>query len=207
VLVLLSCDAVRTELHLLTPCERNLLRTLQLTFYALDLQAHGVGYYSINECGKVGAVGDAGLREWVVGSYLMSKGSASGVYISGVQQYGSLLHEWPELLVPIGKPHGPPVIANITTASTATAATSADHAATIAVSVSADGSPTNSSPPPHGNGTSTRVGRMGANNIGGKSHGNGAAGVWSRAFSNGTVLVNANAAANHTVALQMKKGR
>jgi hypothetical protein len=180
---------------------------LQLTFHALDLQAHGVGYYSINECGKVGAVGDAGLREWVVGSYLMAKGTASAVYISGVQEYGSLMHEWPELLVPIGKPRGPPVIANTTTASTATAATSADPTATIAVSASADGSSTHISPPPHGNGTGARVDRMGANDIGVITHGGRAAGVWSRAFSNGTVLVNANAATNHTVALQMKKGR
>ena len=75
-----------------------------LTMHALDLQEHGVAYYSINECGAVGSENDSDLRRWIVGSYLLSKNQAAAVYISGVQAYGWLLPSWPELAVPIGSP-------------------------------------------------------------------------------------------------------
>ena len=77
-----------------------------MTFYALDLQEHGKAYYAINECNpaKVGSVETPALREWIVGSYLMSKQAAAAVYISGVQEYGDLMPAWPELAVNIGTP-------------------------------------------------------------------------------------------------------
>ena len=75
-----------------------------ITMHALDLQEHGVGYYSINECGAVGSENDSDLRRWIVGSYLLSKNQAAAVYISGVQAYGWLLPDWSELGVPIGSP-------------------------------------------------------------------------------------------------------
>ena len=78
-----------------------------VTMHALDLQAHGVAYYSINECGAVGTVANASLRQWIVGSYLMSKSGSAAVYMSGVSDYGRLMRaDWPELLVSVGEPQG-----------------------------------------------------------------------------------------------------
>jgi len=81
-----------------------------ITMYALDLQQHGRGYYSINECGPVGAPEDAGLRLWIVASYLMAKAQAAAVFLSGVQQYGRLMPAWPEFAAPIGAPLAMPVV-------------------------------------------------------------------------------------------------
>eukprot|EP01079_Euglenida_sp_SAG-EU17-18_P007061 gene7061-6697_t len=70
---------------------------------------HGKAYLPINECGAAGPPTDPGLREWAVACYLLAKGNASAMFLSGVQQYGTLMPPWPELTVPIGTPTSPAV--------------------------------------------------------------------------------------------------
>ena len=137
--------------------------------YALDLQAHGVGYYAINECNpaKVGSVHNSDLREWIVASYLMSKQAASAVYISGVQVYGLLLPAWPEFAVKIGHP----IAASSSSSSSSSRRRKSGGGGNAGV---------------HGN-----VGdNAGSTNYPVYRH---ADGVWQRQNSNGVVFVNANA--------------
>ncbi len=75
---------------------------LAIQTFAEYLQAQGKAYFSINEL-------DSGIDQntiqWVLASYLMSKEHASGIFISGVQEYGSdLWHD--EYGAAIGTPCG-----------------------------------------------------------------------------------------------------
>jgi len=75
-----------------------------LTLHALDMQRQGGAYYSINECAAAGSKEDGDMRLWIVGAYLISKGDAAALFISGVQEYGRFMPRWPEFEVSIGAP-------------------------------------------------------------------------------------------------------
>ena len=80
--------------------------------YIVALQANGKAFYSLNEWGKMSAGNglDKAIRQWCVGTYLMGKAQASGVYISTTQGYGNLnpgASEWPELYAKVGHALGP----------------------------------------------------------------------------------------------------
>jgi hypothetical protein len=74
---------------------------LDLVSFAEYVQQQGKAYMAINE---VTTVTDAEV-EWALASYLMSKEHASGVFVSGVQQYGSDLWR-SEYAAVIGAPCG-----------------------------------------------------------------------------------------------------
>jgi hypothetical protein len=52
------------------------------------VQAQGKAYFAINEFAQSPPLTNAAVQ-WALGSYLMSKEHASGIFTSGVQQYGS----------------------------------------------------------------------------------------------------------------------
>ena len=58
---------------------------LALVDFIAYVQQQGKAYMAINEATTV----DDNAVQWVLGSYLMAKEHAAGVFISGVQQYGS----------------------------------------------------------------------------------------------------------------------
>jgi hypothetical protein len=68
------------------------------------LQTHGKAYYAINEVNVTPPVSND-MAQWSIASYLMSKEHASGIFISGVQQYGYDLYR-PEYGLAIGTPCG-----------------------------------------------------------------------------------------------------
>lgn len=68
------------------------------------VQAHGKAYYGINEFGVTPPVAND-AAQWAIASYLMSKEHASGIFISGVQQYGYDNYR-PEYAVALGTPCG-----------------------------------------------------------------------------------------------------
>lgn len=68
------------------------------------VQAQGKAYYGINEFTVTPPVSND-AAQWAIASYLMSKEHASGIFISGNQQYGTDLYR-PEYGVAIGTPCG-----------------------------------------------------------------------------------------------------
>ena len=74
-----------------------------------NLQAHGKAYYSINEYGDIENASawkepctaepknclTAAVRQWVLGSYLMAKEQAAGLFLSNIQKCTSQLPRLP----------------------------------------------------------------------------------------------------------------
>jgi hypothetical protein len=74
---------------------------LALVAFGEYVQQQGKAYFAINEANTV----DDATVQWVLSSYLMMKEHAAGVFVSGVQQYGSDLYR-SEYASAIGTPCG-----------------------------------------------------------------------------------------------------
>ena len=71
-----------------------------------DLERQGKAYFSLNELPDSNLT-DAVSREWVVASFLVSKGKAASVFMAGIQQYGMIQDDFPEYAAEMGAPLTP----------------------------------------------------------------------------------------------------
>ena len=90
--------------------------------FVRNLQKHGKAYYQINEWGpgmdynmntkmipfNITGSANRWIRQFVVGSYLLTKGDASGVYLVCIQCYGNWSWWDPEFSAQVGTASGEP---------------------------------------------------------------------------------------------------
>eukprot|EP00927_Polykrikos_kofoidii_P036814 TRINITY_DN31055_c0_g1_i1.p1 TRINITY_DN31055_c0_g1~~TRINITY_DN31055_c0_g1_i1.p1 ORF type:complete len:428 (-),score=51.38 TRINITY_DN31055_c0_g1_i1:71-1303(-) len=74
--------------------------------FMANMQSQNKAYFSINELDTQNLT-DAESREWVVASYLAGRQARSGLFMSGISQYGSLQGAFPEYNISIGEPLEP----------------------------------------------------------------------------------------------------